>query len=120
MLSKFGATAIMVENDDTGTINSMSFRILVDEHPVNYRLPINWRPVLQIIENDKRVPRGKKNEEHAKCVAWRILKDWVEAQLAILETNMVKLDQVFLPYAMRNGQTLYEHVKSQNLLSAPL
>ncbi|WP_189339127.1 hypothetical protein [Williamsia muralis] len=33
--------------------------------------------------------------EHALRVAWRITKDWVEAQLAIIETQMVTPAQVF-------------------------
>jgi hypothetical protein len=44
-------------------------------------------------------------------VAWRITKDWVEAQLAIIESQMVTTAQVFLPYAVTsNGQTLYEYI----------
>ena len=43
--------------------------------------------------------------------AWRITKDWVEAQMAIVETKMVTLPQVFLPYAVtQNGQTVYEKI----------
>jgi hypothetical protein len=39
------------------------------------------------------------------------VKDWVEAQLAIIETRMVTTAQVFLPYAVTtNGQTLYEYI----------
>ncbi len=119
MLAKFGAQAVMVEHDDTGTITALSFKILVNGNPVGYKLPVVWQEVLHIINEDRRVPSAKKNNEHAKCVAWRIMKDWVEAQLAILETNMVKMDQVFLPYAIaKDGRTLYETVKSSNLLSA--
>ena len=41
--------------------------------------------------------------------AWRIVKDWVEAQMALVETRMVTVPQVFLPYTlMRNGRTLSE------------
>jgi hypothetical protein len=41
------------------------------------------------------------------------VRNWVEAQLAIIETKMVTTEQVFLPYAIvRGGQTLYEHVQS--------
>lgn len=117
MLSKHGAQAIMVENDDTGTIVALSFKMDMDGNPISFKLPIVWREVRQIIQEDKRVPRSKKTDEHAKCVAWRILKDWVEAQIAILETRMVKLDQIFLPYAVaRDGRTFYETVKSSNLL----
>ena len=41
-------------------------------------------------------------------------KDWVEAQLAIIETSMVTTAQVFLPCAVtNNGLSLYEYI-SQN------
>ena len=40
-----------------------------------------------------------------------ITKDWVAAQLAIIETRMVTTAQVFLPYAItRNGQSVYEYI----------
>jgi hypothetical protein len=52
-----------------------------------------------------------RTEDHARNVAWRVVKDWVEAQLAIIETRMVTTAQVFLPYAVTaNGQTLYEYI----------
>ncbi len=45
--------------------------------------------------------------------AWRIVKDWVEAQMALVETQMVTTRDVFLPYAvMRDGRTLSQHVQS--------
>jgi hypothetical protein len=38
-------------------------------------------------------------------------KDWVEAQLPLVEVNMVTVPQVVLPYAiMRDGRKLSEHV----------
>lgn len=120
MLSVHGASAIMVENDDTGTIAALSFKMNTGERVISFKLPIQWEPILEIIRKDKRVPNNKKNKEHAKCVAWRIMKDWIEAQMAIIETNMVTTDQVFLPYAIaKDGRTLYETVKSQNLLGSP-
>jgi len=47
-------------------------------------------------------------------VAWRVVKDWIEAQLALLETKMVTLPQLFLPYAVTaDGSTLYERIAQQ-------
>lgn len=118
-LTKHGATKIMVENDDTGTIKGLSFAVPVDGELAHFKLPADWEPVFHIISKDPKVPYLKRTEEHAKCVAWRIMKDWVEAQMAILETKMVKLDQIFLPYAIvGKDKTLYEHVTEQKLLSS--
>ncbi len=54
--------------------------------------------------------RKKKIGEQAGRVAWRIIKDWVDAQMAIVETEMVTIEQVFLPYMLMkdSGYTLYE------------
>jgi hypothetical protein len=42
--------------------------------------------------------------------AWRNIRDWVMAQLALYETEIVDLPQVFLPFATHGeGKTLYEH-----------
>ena len=88
------------------------------------RLPTDWRPVLEIMRqqgktiSDKRLRYGQKpsdiaerNQEQALRVAWRITKDWIEAQMAIVETHMVTMPQVFLPYVVTdNQQTVYERV----------
>ena len=47
--------------------------------------------------------------EHAYKVAWRILKDWVLAQMAIVEAGAAQLAEVFLPYALQpDGKTMFE------------
>ena len=119
-LTTHGATAILAEYDDQGMITQISFQIALEGQRIGFKLPSDWRPVLQILENEKKVPRHFCNKEQAIRVSWRILKAWIEAQMAIVETKMVKLDQVFLPYAVgKDGRTMYETIKSGNLLSAP-
>jgi len=110
MLACHGASSILCDYDDTGLIEALSFKIPLEKNDVSFRLPCDWRPVLNVLEEDIKVPRGLKNKDQALKVAWRIVKDWVEAQLAIVETQMVKTQQVFLPYAVdANGKTFYEH-----------
>ena len=57
-------------------------------------------------------------EEQARRTAWRITKDWVDAQLAIIETKMVTTAQVFLPYAVTNdGRQVYQRfIEDSSLL----
>ncbi len=55
------------------------------------------------------VPKTYQNKAQAVRVAWRIIKVWAAAQLAFQETEMVKMEQVFLGYMVtKSGQTLYE------------
>ena len=47
--------------------------------------------------------------EHPVNVAWRVIRDWLEAQLALISAQMASLDQVMLPYLeVDPGQTLYQ------------
>lgn len=43
--------------------------------------------------------------EHAERVAWRVAKDWLEAQLALVAARMVTFDQVMLPYLLVDRDT---------------
>ena len=79
-----------------------------------YRLPVDPSSVEQVLRKQQ-VPRRYQGAAHAEKVAWRILKDWVESQLAIIETRMVSLDQVFLPYMLMGDQTVYELFAKQQL-----
>lgn len=118
LLAKAGASAIMSEYDDTGNIVALSFRLKLNDQFISFTLPTNWRPVQAVlIEQRRRNSRIKTDEHQARRVAWRITKDWVEAQLAIIETRMVTTAQVFLPYAVTsNGETMYQYVANNQQL----
>lgn len=119
ILTKHGARKLLIENDDDGSVSSMSFMIETERGMSGYRLPLQWERVLAVLQEQKVQPRYK-TKAQAMRVGWRILKDWTEAQLAIIQTRMVSLDQVFLPYAVTSdGRSLYEHVVSSGLLDSP-
>ncbi len=55
----------------------------------------------------------------AARVAWRIIKDWVAAQLAIVESGMVEIAEVFLPYQLvADDKTVFD-VMQRNLITGP-
>lgn len=110
MLAGHGARGILMNYDDHGYIVSLAFAINgPGDGPIEFKLPVDWRPVLAVLEQDKKVPRSLRTQEQALRVAWRIVRDWIRAQMAFLETKMVKMEQVFLPYMLNaQGKTLYE------------
>lgn len=118
-LSSHGASAIMTDYKD-GVLSAISFAIEVNGQKIGFRLPCDWKPVYTIITKGKKNPHwdeARKRkwvsdwELQAVRTSWRIVKDWVEAQMALVETQMASTQQVFLPYAvMRDGRTLSEHV----------
>jgi hypothetical protein len=115
ILSKAGARQVMHDYDDVGNIVALSFSLELEGQRIVFRLPSDWHPVQTLLmEAKKKNPNMRPwqtTEDHARDVSWRIIKDWVEAQMAIIETRMVTTAQVFLPYAVTtNGQTLYEYI----------
>lgn len=117
LLSKAGASRIMTEYDDTGNIVALSFQLKVGEDFIAFSLPTDWRPVAEVLKKQRKVPMSR-IEEQARRTAWRITKDWVDAQLAIIETKMVTTAQVFLPYAVTNdGRQVYQRfIEDSSLL----
>jgi hypothetical protein len=87
----------------------------------HYLLPVRAERVEAVLKADKIPPRYK-TAAQAERVAWRIVKDWLEAQLAIIRTEMVTLDQVMLAYMQvnENGDTVYDlYLGSQLALPPP-
>lgn len=115
ILVKHGAKSIMANYTDNGSIEALSFMIVTSEKKaISIRLPCDPIPVLRVLENQN-IPQRLQNKEQALRVAWRIVKTWVEGQMALLETQMVKMEQIFLPYAIvRGGKTLFESLQTQS------
>ncbi len=109
ILVRAGARQIMTEFDDKGNARGLSFSAPTIEGLRAFSLPVDAEPVLTILSVDPKVPLRFRTLGHAHDVAWRITKDWLEAQMALIATGMVTLDQVMLPY-MRSvdGGTFYE------------
>jgi len=52
---------------------------------LNYTTTIDSEKSILEIQKDPKVPRSKCTDEQALRVSWRIIKDWVKAQMAIVE-----------------------------------
>lgn len=117
LLSKHGANAIMTEYNN-GEVIGLSFKIMTPRGEMGVRLPANTDRVLQVLRNQrKKNNQVKDTMEQATKTAWRIIKDWIDAQMAILETEMVEMEEIFLPYMINNdGQTLYQVFKNNQLM----
>jgi hypothetical protein len=117
-LAEHGARKILIDYDNTGLPTNLTFMIDWNGQMIGFSLPCNYRGVLKAMEKAK-VTRSLCTEEQALRVSWRIIKDWVQAQMAIVEADVSSMAEVFLPYAItKDGSTLYNHLKNSgsNLL----
>ena len=110
LLSAKGANKIITDYEN-GKVVSIQFAIAVKNTPIHFKLPCNWKQVQKALIKQK-VAKKYQSDEHAIKVTWRILKDWIEAQVALIEAEQAAMEEVFIPYAiMANKKTV-----SQNLL----
>ena len=120
LLGRYGAAAIMV-NYEAGQVRSIAFQIRLGDRNVPFALPCRWEAVYEVLHRRRRRQRFSSesaDQAQAKRVAWRQILRWVEAQLALVETSMVTLQEVFLPYLMtgKDGSTLYQQIQNNGFL----
>lgn len=107
ILSKHNVSHFSIKNEGTFPV-ALSFTIDYKGMPLNFLLPCNHEGVLNCLKKDRKVPRANKNSEQALRTSWRIIKDWIEAQMAIVESELAPIQEVFMPYLVINatGETL--------------
>lgn len=116
ILVKHGANKIVADYAD-GLPSAITFCLKMNGNTVAFSLPANYRGVYNAMVKDKKVPKRLSTIEQAIKVSWRIVKDWVEAQMALVEAELAEVVEVFLPYAItKSGQTLYHEIGNSNIL----
>lgn len=119
ILVKHKAKSIM-KNYEGEYITGLSFLIDTGTQQIPVKLPAKVDECLMVLKKEKKENPKKQikdTREQAERVAWRILKDWVEAQMALLDIQMVRFEEIFLPYIETgNGQTVYERLEEKQFL----
>jgi len=118
LLGKSGATDIHKEYKE-GNVMALMFGIMLPNgRYLGFRMPINVENTLLVFKEQARkgkMPNNKVNIDQARRTAWRILKDWVEVQLAFVESKQVEMERAFFAYILDNqGQTLFDIVAKNN------
>lgn len=125
MLVRAKAQAILTEFDGAGNAKAISFKIGTQFGVMSFCLPCNIAAVALVMNAQakaRNIPGKYLNDvTQARRVGWRIIRQWIEAQLALVEVGNVKLEQVFLPYAQNaNGVTMYDALVEQKFSSLML
>ncbi len=115
-LVKGGARGVMSTFDDEGVMTGITFSLELPNGPMYFNLPANIDKVYVVLQQQQ-VERRFRTREQAARVAWRIIKDWIQAQLALVETEMVEMPEVFLPYMQTDtGENLYHRLSNNQFL----
>lgn len=84
-LARHGATKIMIDYDN-GKPQAIAFGIDTPVGPRGFRLPAAVDGTLRVFANQK----IKADREQAEMTAWRNVRDWVLAQMALIESCDVR------------------------------
>lgn len=114
MLGKRGATRLVTDYRN-GEIVGLSFQVATEFGLRGFELPVRVDGVLSAMKNDPKIPRTKCTREQATRVAWRIAKDWLAAQMALLDAGLATLDEVMMPYMLDGETTAWEIYRGQQL-----
>jgi hypothetical protein len=123
MLAAAGASAVTVAYESKMPAG-LRFELATPRGPRMFALPVNhpgvaallrkvdadggWPPTLRARERAKYL-----TPQHAVDVAWRVVRDWLEAQLAIVSAQMVTVEEVMLPYMLvAPGRTVFQAYES--------
>lgn len=117
ILTKHGVTKIMYDYSPSGdgSVDGITFGLNINGNDVGFKMPALVDNVFAIMyPNGNRYSEQrylKSRKEQAYKTAWSNIKDWIDAQMALIDTQQVKIEQVFLPYMITGqDQTLYDQI----------
>ena len=120
ILAKFGACNIYKMYNKEANPIGLAFEVIINDNPMGFKLPMREGKVLEVFKkavHNGEIPKRYWNDiEQARRTGWRILKDWVDSQIALMEIELVKIHEVFLPYMYdrKTGKTLFELMEAKN------
>ena len=116
ILVRFSAKGILKEYLGS-SVSAIIFFIEVDNQKIPFKLPMNIEKTRRVIENavkEGKLPQRYLNEplrsEQGERVCWRIIKDWIHAQVSLYEVQLADSIEILLPYAYNvlEEKTMYE------------
>lgn len=118
-LIRAGAKKIIFDYDDAMMPCNITFSYPTPKGLMLFSLPLRFQGVSNILTKQK--VHNRTGDLHPINTAWRIMKDWIVSQLAMVDAELAEFSEVFLPYAVtKTGETLFEQVSKMNDISSPL
>ena len=125
ILQKFGAESVgFMDEFDTHTV-ILAFKIR--GNPIQLRASAQgWANAYLREEPWNNRKRSTKHDYEKSALNQgmvavnSILRDWVKGQITAIETGILTLEHVFLPYMLaHDGRPVLEHFQEQKLLAGP-
>lgn len=123
ILAKFGVTGV-AKSYKVGEVESIKFSVIEPStgKEIIINLPARVEAVRKILRNSVSRPRSATHRtrstedrinDQAARTAWKLIQDWVEVQLSLIEMGQAEVIQVFLPYVWDGERTIFERIKGE-------
>lgn len=118
-LSSAGATHIAKFYENNRPIG-MIFQINQNNIPLTFKLLAKSESVFEVLYSSFKRPRPSTKDNikmQADRTAWKILSDWIDIQVTMIQLEQAEFTEVFLPYFydQKTNKTLFEKVASNEL-----
>lgn len=116
VLASHKARRMMFEYDSQGRIGALSFSMELNGKEIGFKLPAKVENVEAIFKREG-YRLDEKTLQQAYRTAWANIRDWLDSQMALVDTEQVKFEEVFLPYMVANdGRTFFEKIRDNQFL----
>lgn len=118
------AKNIMKQYGPDGKLDSICFIIEVNGKDMPFKLPAKVNRVQEVLVGLVKRPRKgtlSKVAEQAERTAWKLVADWVDVQMSLIELGQAEFLEIFLPYVYDPSrmQTFFEKIRDGNYKLLP-
>lgn len=129
VLLKCGVTGITKDYDASARVSAVSFKVASASGDIVIRIPVNEKSAIDALwhdyaDGDKLSQDGssiaawstRKKKKRSDFIdqgsrtAWKIMQDWIEVQMSMIQMKQAEPLEVFLPYIWDGKQTVYNRV----------
>lgn len=115
------ARQVSIDYDEDGQPTGLSFTMTTVLGPRQFAMPVNVAGTQRMLRAECGKPSSPvqarhASAEHARRVAWRVTRDWLDAQLAIIEAGLAELAEIMLPWMRVDPQhTMWQAYQEHEL-----
>jgi hypothetical protein len=130
VLIRCGVSGITKEYDGFGNVSAVRFHIPIHGSVATVRLPADVKAATDVLWLDyadgealtkdgsklytwstRKKKQRKDFIEQGSRTAWKIIQDWVEIQMSMIQMKQAETAEVFMPYIWDGRGTLYHRIR---------